>query len=68
MCAQPVVCPQLPPMLSTTQLGWLPVPYYTQQEAEGFKKQNPSREQERGRASRSGSGPRAPSTGFTGGI
>jgi len=31
MCAQPVVYPQRRPIFSTTQLGWLPVPYYTQQ-------------------------------------
>jgi len=30
MCAQPVVCPQRRPIFSTTQLGRLPVPYYTQ--------------------------------------
>ena len=31
MCAQLVVYPQRRPIFSTTQLGWLPVPYYTQQ-------------------------------------
>ena len=30
MCAQLVVYPQRCPIFSTTQLGWLPVPYYTQ--------------------------------------
>jgi len=32
MCAQLVVYPQRRPIFSTTQLGWLPVPYYTQQQ------------------------------------
>jgi len=31
MCAQLVVYPQRRPIFSTTQLGWLPMPYYTQQ-------------------------------------
>jgi len=31
MCAQLVVYPQRRPIFSTTLLGWLPVPYYTQQ-------------------------------------
>ena len=30
MCAQLVVYPQRRPIFSTTLLGWLPVPYYTQ--------------------------------------
>ena len=30
MCAQLVVYPQCRPIFSTTLLGWLPVPYYTQ--------------------------------------
>ena len=31
MCTQPVVYPQRRLIFSTTQVGWLPVPYYTQQ-------------------------------------
>ena len=31
MCAQLVVYPLHRPIFSTTLLGWLPVPYYTQQ-------------------------------------
>ena len=34
MCAQLVVYPQRRPIFSTTQLGWLPVPYYTQHKQE----------------------------------
>jgi len=31
MRAQPVLYPHRRPMLSTAQVGWLPIPYYTQQ-------------------------------------
>lgn len=33
MCEQPVIYPESRPMLSTRQLGWLPVSYYIQQQS-----------------------------------